>query len=66
MPGICSICGERTGILTQNLEKLEICKFGVFKFLFSRDYLPKKISHLHLCHIYIINTNTLIQSQIGM
>ncbi len=36
-----------------------------FKIHFSRCHLQKNIN-LHLCHIYIINTNTVIQSQNGL
>ncbi len=45
-------------------KKHEICKFNVPKVTF-RDVIYKKI-HLHLCHIYIINTNTVIQRQVDL
>ncbi len=56
---------ENPGILTQTLEKLYISKFGVSKFTFQ-DVIYKINSVVHLCHIYIINTNTVIQSQIDL
>ncbi len=43
----------KLGILTQNLEKLEICKFYVSRFTFQ-DVIYKNNFDLHLCHIYII------------
>ncbi len=46
-------------------EKLEICKFYVSSFTFQ-DVIYKNNSDLHLCHIHIINTNTVIQRQIDL
>ncbi len=46
-----------SGILTQNPEKIEISKFGVSRFTFQ-NVIYEKNSDLHLCHIYIVNTNT--------
>ncbi len=34
----------------------KIWKFYVFRFIFQ-DIISRKINHLHLCHIYVINTN---------
>ncbi len=47
------------------MEKLEICKFTVSRFTFF-EMLFTKTFYLHLSHIYIINTNTVIQSQIDL
>ncbi len=60
MPGKClefALKGEKPGILVENLGKLDF----FFDFVIQ-DVIYKTKSDLHLCHIYIININTLSKS----
>ncbi len=56
---------ETSGILTQTLKKI-ISKFGVSKFNWQDVINLQKEKKKNLCHIYITNTKTMIQSQIDL
>ncbi len=65
MPGICSKVGE-TWNFNSNQNNIKLINLVFQDSLFKMMMIQGKNNHLHLCHIYIISINTVIQSQINL